>query len=83
MTQEGVNQNDLKDMITSRGNSFVALWAAGILLLYAVGGYFGVRQLLGYKAETEKIRQARIESPTTDLGARAPDIRTASEPHRN
>jgi hypothetical protein len=56
MTQEGVNQKDLKDMITSRGFLFVILWAAGILILYAVGGYLGVRTLLTYRAETEKFR---------------------------
>ena len=33
-----MNQKDLKDMITRRGFLFVILWAAGILLLYAVGG---------------------------------------------
>jgi len=48
MTQEGLGQNDLKDTMTPRGYRFVALWAAGILLLYAVGGYFGVRTLQGY-----------------------------------
>jgi len=77
MTQEDLSQSDLKNTVTRVGYLFMVLWASGILLLYAVGGYFGVRQLLGYKAETEKIRQARIESPTTDFSARAPDIRTA------
>lgn len=72
MTQEGMKQNDLKDMITRRAYFFVVLWAAGILLLYAIGGYLGVRQLQGYKAETEKFRQARIEAPTTEPGAPAP-----------
>ena len=56
MTQEDLNQHDLKDRITSRGIFFVILWAAGILLLYAVGGYLGVRTLQGYRAETEKFR---------------------------
>jgi hypothetical protein len=46
MTQEGVSQNDIKDIITRRAYFFVALWAAGILLLYAIGGYLGVRSLL-------------------------------------
>ncbi len=48
MKQEGMNQNDLKDMITRRAYFFVALWAAGVLLLYGVGGYLGVRALHGY-----------------------------------
>jgi hypothetical protein len=72
MTQEDASQNDLKGVITRRAYFFVALWAAGILLLYAIGGYLGVRQLQGYKAETEKFRQARIEAPTTEPGAPAP-----------
>jgi len=77
MTQEGMNQNNLKDTITRRGYSFVALWAAGILLLYAVGGYLGVRQLQGYKVETEKFRQARIGSATTEPDAQTPEIKMA------
>jgi hypothetical protein len=75
MTQEGVNQKDLKDMITSRGFLFVILWAAGILLLYAVGGYLGVRTLLTYRAETEKFRQTWIGSATTEPNVRAPEIK--------
>lgn len=73
--QESMNQNDLKDMITSRGFLFVILWATGILLLYAIGGYLGVRQLQGYKAETEKFRQAWIEATTADLGGKVPEMR--------
>jgi hypothetical protein len=44
MIGEDASQNDLKGMIASRGFLFVILWAAGILLLYAVGGYLGVRK---------------------------------------
>ena len=75
MTPSDFGQHDLKDTITRRGYRFVILWAVGILLLYGVGGYLSVRTLQGYKAETEKFRQAWIESKTTDVDAQAPDIR--------
>ena len=65
---------DLKDTLTRGGYHFVVLWAVGVVLLYGIGGYLGARTLLSYKAETEKIRQARIEPQTTEPGARAPDI---------
>jgi len=77
MTQEGVKQNDLKDTITIRGFLFVILWAAGILLLYAVGGYLGVRTLLTYRAETERFRQTWIGSATTEPNVQAPEIKMA------
>jgi len=64
------------------GHRFVVLWAAGILLLYAVGGYLGVRTLLTYRAETEKFRQTWIGSSTTGPNVRTPEIKMApgSEP---
>ena len=74
LTQEDVHQNDVKEAITRRGYLFVMLWAAGILLTYAIGGCLGVRQLQGYKAETEKFRQASIESATTEPGAPVPEL---------
>lgn len=61
---EKMPQSDVKDRITPRAYRLVVLWAAGILLLYAIGGYFGIRQLQHYKAETEKLRQAMIGGPT-------------------
>jgi hypothetical protein len=79
MTQEGMNQNDMKEMITRRGFLFVILSAAGVLLLYAIGGYLGVRQLQGYKGETEKYREALIEAATTEPDARAPEIKLGPE----
>jgi hypothetical protein len=80
MTQEGVGQNDFKDSIGRAGYSFVALWAAGLLLLYAIGGYFGVRTLQGYRAETEKSREALIKSQTIEPGTKAPEIRVSKKP---
>ncbi len=74
---ETVTQNDVQETITRRAFFLVALWAAGILLLYAIGGYLGVRQLEGYRAETEKFRQAWIEGATTETGAPAPGFTLA------
>jgi hypothetical protein len=58
-----ITQPDERDTITLRAYRLVALWAVGILLLYAIGGYFGIRQLQRYKAETEKLRQGMIGAP--------------------
>jgi hypothetical protein len=80
MTQEGIGQDDSKDAISRAGYSFVALWAAGLLLLYAIGGYLGIRTLQGYRAETEKFRQAFIESQTIESGTKAPEIRVSKKP---
>ena len=63
---EMIPQSDAKDRITPKAYRLVALWAAGILLLYAIGGYMGIRQLQCYKAETEKFRQAMIGTATTE-----------------
>ena len=67
--------DDVKNAISRGGYLFVTLWTLGILLLYALGGYFGTRLLQGHKVETAKMRQARIEAPTTDLEATAPEIK--------
>jgi hypothetical protein len=80
MTQEGVGQDDFKDSISRASYSFVALWAAGLLLLYAIGGYIGVRMLQGYRAETEKSREALIKSQTIEPGTKAPEIRVSKKP---
>jgi hypothetical protein len=60
------------DANTRGGYLFVSLWAAGIILLYAIGGYLGVRQLQGYKAETERFRQAAVGAPTIEPGVPSP-----------
>jgi hypothetical protein len=80
MAQKGVGQDDLKDSISRAGYSFVALWAVGLLLLYALGGYFGVRTLQGYRAETEESRKAFIESQTVAPGTKAPEISVSKKP---
>jgi hypothetical protein len=53
---------------TRKEYSLVIIWAIGILFLYALGIFFGARTLQRYKAETEKVRQAWMESTTMDLG---------------
>jgi hypothetical protein len=65
VTQEGISQSNPKDAITRRGYCFVILWVAGILFFYGIVGYVGVRTLQGYKAETEKYRQAQVSAATT------------------
>jgi hypothetical protein len=80
MTQEGVGQDDRKDSISRASYSFVVLWAVGLLLLYAIGGYLGVRALQRHRAETEKSREALIESQTIEPGTKAPEIRVSKKP---
>jgi hypothetical protein len=79
---EKMPQSDAKDRITPRAYRLVVLWAAGILLLYAIGGYMGIRQLQCYKAETEKFRQAMIGAPTTEhvVPLPKPTLPTMSKP---
>ena len=80
MTREGVGQEDFKDGISRAAHSFVALWAVGLLLLYGIGGYFGIRTLQGYRAETEKLREALIASQTIEPGTKAPEISISKKP---
>ncbi len=56
----------------------MAIWAIGILCLYAVGSILGSRILQGYKAQTEKMRQAWLESATMDLEKLAPETYATS-----
>jgi hypothetical protein len=80
VNKEVAGQNDLKERMTRRGYRLVALWAIGILLIYAVGGYLGVRTLQKNKGETEKFREAAIEAATAAPGVSAPDIRVTPGP---
>jgi hypothetical protein len=80
MTPKGTGQEDFKDSISRTGYSFVALWAAGLLLLYAIGGYFGVRTLQGYRAEGEKFRESIFNSRNIEPGAKAPEMRVSKRP---
>jgi hypothetical protein len=59
---------DLKDKITRKDVVWIIIWVAGILFLYVLGGIFGAGILRDYKVDTQKIRQAWIESTTMDLG---------------
>jgi hypothetical protein len=80
MTPKGAGQEDFKDPISRAGYSFVALRAAGLLLLYAIAGYFGVRTLQGYRAEADKFRDAIFNSPTIERSTKAPEIRVSKKP---
>ena len=55
------------------GYRFVVAWAVCLLLLYVVGAFAGTARLRGYAAESARIRQARLASPTLNLNAKAPE----------
>lgn len=59
-------QDSAKREIESRAYSFVALWAASIIVLYAITGYLAVRQLHNYRAQTARLRQGWL-SPSQAL----------------
>jgi hypothetical protein len=80
MAPKDAGQADRKDSISRAGYCFVALWAAGLFLLYAIGGYFGVRTLQGYRAEAEKSREAFTASQTIDPGTKTPEISVSKKP---
>lgn len=63
------------DTMTRWGYRFVTLWTVGILLLYSIGIYIGVRQLWAYKAETMKVRQAWLEGAAMEPGSPISDIK--------
>jgi hypothetical protein len=72
MAEEQLNISDRPNEISPQGHRFVILWAAGLLLLYALGGYFGANLLRGYAAETARVRQANIEALTTGADSPTP-----------
>jgi hypothetical protein len=53
-----------EDIITAREHRFVAFWAAGIIAFFAIAGYWGVAQLLEYKAQNRERRQAWLDAST-------------------
>ena len=55
--------------------------AGGVLLLYALGGYYGARLLRRYASESARTQQARIISLTTDPTTHRPTA-TAAPPAR-
>lgn len=61
-----------QDIITLRGYRCVILWAAALVLFYALVGYFGTRQLQSYKDQTAQMRKTWRESTTGKEGADAP-----------
>jgi hypothetical protein len=60
-----------KDNITPGGYRFVMIWAAGLLFLYGLGGYFGAALLRGYVAESVRVREARMALLSTELNAQS------------
>ena len=72
MGEEQTVLTERQDEISPGAYRFVVSWAAGLLLLYAVGGFLGARLLRGYAAETEVTRQTSIEALTADPNAPSP-----------
>lgn len=75
MKKKELLQNSQEDTITKRGYLFVLLGTIGFILMYLIGGYFGVKQLNGYKESTEKFRQAWLESTTTGISEQTPKLK--------
>lgn len=69
MTGDERAPRDPASTLTAWNHSWVLLWAVGILALYAVAGWLGVRQLHRYRAESEASRAASVVSAVA--GARA------------
>ncbi len=78
MEEERADLTESRNAITPGGYRFVIIWAACLLLLYALDASFGVVKLRGYAAETEKTRKARIASPTIELNVEKPDLKIPS-----
>lgn len=64
-----------RNTITPAGYRFVMVWAACLLLLYVLGAYFGAKHLRRYAAETERVRQTRVESLIADSSVPSRDTR--------
>jgi hypothetical protein len=79
---ERIGRNGSKETITRRAFLFLSLWAAFILLIYAGGGYFGVRQLRKYKEETEQSRRAWLAGSALEEGSPTsePALQPGSKP---
>jgi hypothetical protein len=80
--EERSGRNGSKEKISGRAYFLLALWSAGILVLFAVGGYFGTRLLRGYREETETFRAAWFSGATAEAGSKAsePAMHPGSRP---
>jgi hypothetical protein len=72
MEQERPAADSNQDLLTRGDYRFVLAWVAGLLLLYAVGVLVGTGLLARYTAETEMIRQLRLQNPSIELNAPVP-----------
>jgi hypothetical protein len=76
--QEGMIRQDPMDAISRRDRWLVAVWAAWLVLIYSLAGYFGARQLEGYRAQSEAERQERLNAVMNYPGADAPTAGAAA-----
>ena len=60
----------------------IAAWAVGLVVVYAMGGVLGVRQLQGYKSQTEAARQEHLQAVTADANAVASTAGSATRDSR-
>jgi hypothetical protein len=67
-------QNSSKHEVEGRDYRFVALWAAGIIVLYTVTGYFTVRQLHSYRVQTARFRQDWLKASVAGQDANVSDF---------
>ncbi len=72
-------QDSAKREIGGRDYSFVALWAASIVVLYAITGYFAARQLHSYRAQTARLRQDWLQASATWQDADVSDLVAAAD----
>lgn len=68
-------QNEPENTITRQDLRLVSLWAASILIFYALVCYFAVGALRGYKAEAERNFHARVREATEERNASSTDVK--------
>jgi hypothetical protein len=74
MTEKLTNGNT--QVMTPGEHRFLIWWVAGLLIMYALGGYFGARQLRRYAAETAIMRDAWFSAPSVERNTFASDHQT-------
>ncbi len=57
------------DGITHGEYAFLIAWVVCLVFLYAAGGFFAAELLKHYAAESARMRQSKIESPSVDSNA--------------
>ena len=66
--QEDTGLQGPKNEISRRERRLMAIWAAGLVVAYAVVGCFGILQLNGYRDQTKAARQEWMKTITSPAG---------------